>query len=193
MPNNNIQKFELPRLDWYDQEGIDEPTGEIIGRIYKDALIENFNAIEDKSLELQKLNVLDISIPEPSGFVYNDSDLETSDSNQVVNLKSLVKILDLEGYPLKLSFNNTTCTECKFYKLLDNGNDVKIVTVKNINTKATSTQKYVYIDIQNETVVSSASSNLSPSRYKFIGMFINNKIIHQRSQLYPNSTTIKGS
>ena len=45
MPNNDknnnayiVEELVLPRPDWYDTEG----------RIYKDALIENFNAIEDK-------------------------------------------------------------------------------------------------------------------------------------------------
>lgn len=191
MPNDNIQKFELPRPDWYDQEGIDEPTGEIIGRIYKDALIENFNAIEAKSLELQKLDVLDISIPEPSGFVYNDSDLDTSDDNQVINLRSLVKILDLEGYPIELSFSGTTCTKCKFYKLVND--EVKIVNLTNIMTGAITSIPYIYIDIENENVLALASNNLQSSRYKFIGMYTGGKVIHQRSQLYPDSTTIKGS
>lgn len=194
---DKIQKFELPRLDWYDQISTDEQTKEIIGRIYKDALIENFNAIEDKCLELQGLNVLDISIPEPTGFVYDDSDLETSEDNQVVNLRSLIKILDLEGYPLELSFNGTVCSTCKFYKLIESTDpdkeDIKIISIKNVDTKATATSKYIYIDVQNETILSSTSSSLASSRYKFAGMFVNNRIIHQRSQLYPSSTTIKGN
>ncbi len=190
---DKILKFELPRLDWCDQSGgTDQATGEVIGRIYKDALIENFNAIEAKSLELQKLDVLDISIPEPSGFIYNDSNLETSDNNQVINLRSLIKILDLEGYPIELAFNGAMCSKCKFYKLVDD-DEVKIVNLTNINTGATVSRCYMYIDLDNETVISSTDKNLSPSRYKFIGMYTGSKVTHQRSQLYPNSTTIKGN
>ena len=195
MPNN-IDRFKLPREDWYDQEGgIDEHTGEVIGRIYKDALIENFNAIEEKSLELQGLDVLNISIPSPTGFSYNDSNLENSADNQVVNLKSLVKILGLNGYPLKLSFNKAVCTLCKFYKLIttEGSESVKIVTIENLDTKATTTNKYIYIDLVNETLISSSSSTLDKNRYKFIAFcYATDKIIHQRSPLYPTSTTIKG-
>lgn len=193
---DKITKFELPRLDWHDQEGVDEATGEIIGRLYKDALIENFNAIENKSLELQKLDVLNISIPEPDGFIYNDSDLDTSDNNQVINLKSLIKILNLEYYPLSLSFNGTVCTLCEYYKLVTDAQEtdkVVKVSIKNNNSSANNSRPYIYIDSYTDNITSSASATLDNSRYKFIGMLINNKVIHQRSQLYPSTTTIKGS
>ena len=56
----HIEPLTLPRPDWYDQVSVDETTGEIIGRIYKDALIENFNAIEEKLNYLGTLEAKDI-------------------------------------------------------------------------------------------------------------------------------------
>lgn len=192
---DSIQKFKLPRLDWYDQEGTDESTGEIIGRIYKDALIENFNAIEEKSLELQRLDVLNISIPEPEGFIYNDSNLEDSNDNQVINLKSFVEILDLNGYPLKLSFDNNVCTECVYYKNVFTAAEEevpKLVTLKNINTGASNSNPYIFLDIENDTLISSNNSTADSISRLFIGMYTNNKVIHMRSPLYPSSSVIKG-
>lgn len=189
--NDEIKRFELPRLDWHDQVAIDEISGEIIGRIYKDALIENFNAIEDKSLELQKLDVLDISIPEPTDFVYEDSSLESSDDNQVINLRSLVKILSLDGYPLKLSFTNTKCNECRYYKLLDN--DVEIKSLLNIETGASLSKPYIYLDTEHDTLESSSNSNWSSRWRILIGFYVGGNVIHMRSSHYPSSSTIKGS
>ena len=53
-----IDEFELPRLDWHDAEG----------SIYKDALIENFNTIEAKLIELSGLTPLDIILPDISNM-----------------------------------------------------------------------------------------------------------------------------
>ena len=36
-----LEHFKLPRDDWYDTVSTDPETGEIIGRLYKEALIEN--------------------------------------------------------------------------------------------------------------------------------------------------------
>ena len=76
---NKISRFTLPRKDWYDNQGIDSDTGEIIGRIYKDVLIENFNAIEQKLIEISKLDAFDINLPDLSKIVYPDVTLDSED------------------------------------------------------------------------------------------------------------------
>lgn len=188
--SSKVEKFQLPRLDWHDQVSVDAPSGEIIGRIYKDALIENFNAIEEKTDELQSLDVFDITIPDPTSVVYPDTTLESND-NQVINLISLIRILNLEGYPIELSFTGTTCTKCKYYKIV-NDTTVDIRTIQNINTKATDTNRYIYLDMANNTVIASNSATNTDINKKFIGLYTNKKVIHQRSPLYPSVTTIKG-
>ena len=44
--NNKLELFELPRKDWFDEDG----------RIYKDALIDNLNAIEEKLNEIAMIS-----------------------------------------------------------------------------------------------------------------------------------------
>lgn len=192
--NEKIEKFKLPRLDWYDNEGIDTESGEIIGRLYKDALIENFNAIEDKSIEIQGVDVFDIPIPEPSGIEYPDTTLD-SDLNQVVNLASLIQICNLSGYPIKLSFTGTTCTELVYYqyKNISKNQDWTIIKKTNIPTNASNSNPYIWLDTDNQTLVSTSTPYLTSPNGHFIGMYVAGRVIHQRSQLYPNSTIVKGS
>ena len=70
-----IEKLTLPRLDWYDSEG----------RINKDALIENFNAIEAKINEISDVSAFTIIAPDFSTFNYDDTTLESAD-NKIVNI-----------------------------------------------------------------------------------------------------------
>ncbi len=191
--NDKLTHFELPRADWHDQVSIDPKTGEIIGRIYKDALIDNFNAIEKKALEIQGLDVLDISIPDPSSEIesYPDTSLEEEDNNnQIVNLKSLVSMLQINGYPIELQFSGAICTNCKYY-WNKNGTEVDVVSLSNINTGANSNNKFLYLKPQEKTIVST-STDINQQGYVFIGMFVNGRVIHTRSQLYPSTSTIKG-
>lgn len=189
-----IEKFVLPRLDWHDEVDKDTDTQEVIGRIYKDALIENFNAIEAKANEIQAIGIFDVPIPEPpSDLEYPDTDLENSELNQIINLRSLVKILDLEYYPIRCTFSGTTCTECKYYKFNDSAKtDLKIVNLKNVSTGATTSSPYIYIDKQRDTIVS-ASGVSNAQNYTLIGMYTGGKVINMRSQLYPTTSTIIGS
>ena len=99
-----LDKFKLPRDDWYDTVSTDQQTGEIIGRIYKEALIENFNALESKFNELSSLTAHETQIPDFATYDYEDVTLD-SESNKVVNLKSFLTIMDLIGVPLDISFS----------------------------------------------------------------------------------------
>ena len=71
-----ITNFELPRPDWHDDKG----------RIYKDALIENFNAIEAKLTDIAELSAVSTDIPDISGVTFEDVTLG-SDDEMVVNLR----------------------------------------------------------------------------------------------------------
>lgn len=194
--NNKIENFTLPRLDWHDQVSIDAPSGEVIGRLYKDALIEDFNAIEDKSRELQTLDVFDVNIPDPSGVVYPDSTLDSPD-NTIINLNSLINILNLNGYILEANFSGNTCKLLKYYEGINislERNESSIITLKNKSTGASASKPYVYLNLDTRTIYSANSAyGGGQSNSIFIGYYTNNKIIHQRSQIYPNTSTIKGS
>lgn len=192
--NDKIEKFELPRLDWHDQKSVDKPTGEIIGRIYKDALIENFNAIEDKCNEIQELDVFDIAIPEPSGVVYPDVTLD-SDLSSVVNLDSLVKICGLNTYPIDIQFSGTTCTLLRYYRGINisaGHTEAAIVELKDIKTGASTSKPYIFLNADTNTIIVRDRPYNDSNDY-FIGMYTGGKVIHQRSPLYPSSSVIKGS
>ena len=93
-----VTPFELPRPDWYDSDG----------RIYKDALIENFNAIEAR---LKQLSALGQQVIGQGGEIIDTSDIHLDDvtledlPNKILNLRSFLTIMDLFNYPIELSFN----------------------------------------------------------------------------------------
>ena len=160
-----IDKFKLPREDWYDEVRIDSDSGEIVGRIYKDALIENFNAIEEQLNELAGLKGYDTELPDLSNFEYNDSTLESND-RQIINLRSLLNILGLVGYPLECTFSDKICKNLTYF-----GNDNTIHTIKDkeLTTLNDSTSKYVILDYTTNEL--KASDSLGAENTTFIGMY----------------------
>lgn len=99
-----IEKFELPRKDWYDEEG----------RIYKDALIENFNAIENRLIGFQEMSAL-----VPVEIIWDDLDIPDvtlDDPNtKIVNLKSLIAILGLDKMPASINVNGKKIVRLVYY------------------------------------------------------------------------------
>lgn len=167
---NKIDRFTLPRLDWYDNQGTDADTGEIIGRIYKDILIENFNAIEEKLIEMTKLDAFDVNLPDLSTIVYPDVTLE-SDEDCIVNLRSLMNLMDCKKYPITCDFNGTKCTKMVFYT-----EDTKIVERTDWqDTGASDSKPWIYCNLTNGDVTASASST-TPSGSMFIGCYTNGSI-----------------
>lgn len=151
-----IDKFELPRLDWHDAEG----------RIYKDALIENFNAIEAKLIELSGLTPLDIILPDISNMTYEDVTLASPD-NKVVNLKSFVDIMQIKGFPLVCEFNGKTLARLDYY---DEEYKRKNLTDVELNDLGTDGKNYVYLDYSEDTVYVS-DDNSNPNGDILIGVY----------------------
>lgn len=133
-----IERLVLPRLDWYDSEG----------RINKDALIENFNAIEAKINEISDVSAFTINAPDFSTFNYDDTTLESAD-NKIVNIKSLVDILKLKGFPIVCTFNDKVLKKLQYYN--DNYQLVTITDV-NLSSLGTNNQIYVYLDYSEDLV-----------------------------------------
>ena len=151
-----IDKFELPRLDWHDAEG----------RIYKDALIENFNAIEAKLIELSGLTPLDIILPDISNMTYEDVTLASQD-NKVVNLKSFVDIMQIMGFPLDCEFNGKTLARLDYY---DEEYKRKTLTDVKLDNLGTNGKNYVYLDYSGDTVYVS-DDNSNPNGDILIGVY----------------------
>ena len=142
-----LEHFNLPRQDWYDVVSTDEKTGEIRGRIYKDRLIENFNAIETKLNEITKLQPYNTKYPDISKFIYSDVTL-SSDTNKVVNLKSFIDILGLKNTPLVVQFGDKRLVRLAYYD-----NNYKLKNISNIDLSTISnTRPFVIGDIENQTI-----------------------------------------
>lgn len=154
-----LDNFELPRLDWHDEEG----------RIYKDVLIENFNAIQDKLLEISQLDAFEIAPPDISSIVYPDTTLESEDK-AIVNLKSFLRLTGLIGYPLECQFSGNTCTKLAYW-----GEDYTYHTLSNKKTSANKTNPYVYFNHVNGTIASSNSSN-TPTNCVLIGFYTDGRV-----------------
>ena len=162
-----IDNFSLPRNDWVDEEG----------RIYKDALIENFNAIEAKLQELQSLNVFEVTLPDASDIQIDEDVTLDSDDDKVVNLRSFLAITKLNNYPVECSFSGTKLTKLSWW----NNNTYKTIT--NTETNCSTTNKFIYFDPNNSTIT--ATSNTSPATNKIlIGVYSGGQILGINSNNY---------
>lgn len=167
---NKVDRFTLPRLDWYSNEGIDTETGEIIGKIYKDVLIENFNAIEEKLIELTKLDAFDVNLPDLSKITYPDVTLDSAE-DCIVNLRSLMNLMDCRNYPITCDFNGTKCTKMVFYT-----SDSKIIErVDWQETGASDSKPWIYCNLANGDVSATDSAN-TPTNHIFVGCYTNGSI-----------------
>lgn len=175
MPEENnqngeiVEKFVLPREDWYDNEG----------RIYKDALIENFNAIEAKLLQVSRLDAFDVDLPDITKITYPDiEDIETAEDNQIINLKSLLEMSDLIGYPIELVTSGKTIkklcywgTDYQYHQILD-----KTVPMGKVNC-------YVYLNYVLGNVFAN-DSEITPENSVLIGCYVNGIIKHVNTYDY---------
>lgn len=151
-----IENFTLPRTDWVDEQG----------RIYKDALIENLNAIEAKLQEIQELDVFEVTIPDASDIQVPDCDLSSPD-NTVVNLKSFLEIVNIENYPMECSFNGTKLVKLTWWHNYHYNRKV------NVETNANDTNKFISFNPSTGTVLASTTV---PADSVLIGMFTGNQI-----------------
>lgn len=157
--DGTLQPFSLPRGDWYDEEG----------RIYKDILIENFNTIQDKLLQLSQLTPFNTTPPDITQVVYPDVTLD-SPEDKIVNVKSLVDILKLKGYPLVSIFSGNVIKELTYYN-----NNYSLTTIKNVTTTAKASTPYVYLNYVTNSINVSASET-TPTNCLLIGYFSNGTI-----------------
>lgn len=161
-----LDPFELPRLDWYDNEG----------RIYKDALIENFNAIEDKLTEISKLSPYEVQFPDFATLDYEDVTLD-SPANKVVNLKSFIDILNLKGVPIKCVFTGTKCNLLTYY---DNNYKLHEIRNQNVDGLGEDGKIFVVIDTTSDTI--SATDSIDNLNNKLlIGVYNSGALYHIRS------------
>lgn len=156
-----IEPFVLPRLDWHDEEG----------RIYKDALIENFNAIEAKLTELGQLDAFDNPLPDISTLSLEDVTLE-DDDNKIVNLRSFITIFNLVNYPIELTFSGTKIKKISYWN-----SSYSYVTRTNISTNLTAENKYLFYNFTTNSVRVDDESTIQTGE-TLLGVYINGRVIN---------------
>lgn len=164
-----MDNFSLPRTDWYDSDG----------RIYKDALIENFNAIENVLNELQALTPYNITPPDFNTISYTDVTL-SSDDNKVVNLKSLIDILNLKGVPIEMEFTSNVCKTISYYN-----NDYDLITITDftLSDLGVEGKNFIYLDYTEDMIyVSSDTKNANGD--VLIGYYVDNNVYHTLSSVF---------
>jgi len=162
-------KFELPVPDWHDEQG----------RIYKDRLIQNFNAIEQRLIELSEVDSTVDSTPDISKVVYPDVTLNSSDE-KIVNLKSLINIMNLKNYPIECEFTGDNL--CKRLAYYDEINIYRVIINQSISPS--NTNKYILLDYGRGKI--ECSPTLNKTGTVLIGMFNNGKIFHVNGDDYIN-------
>ena len=157
-----IERLVLPRPDWYDEAG----------RINKDALIANFNAIEAKLNELARVSAFDISAPDFSTFNYDDTTL-ASDDNKIVNLKSFIDIMHLKGMPLVCDWDDKVLTKLQYYN-----DSYSLVTISDadLSELGSNNKIWVYLDYSDDLVYISADGT-NPNNDILIACY-DNGIVH---------------
>lgn len=158
MPDNNtraIAHFSLPRPDWYDSDG----------RINKTALIVNFNALESRINLLSGLKVTPISAPDINDISLEDVTLE-SDDNKIVNLRSLINILNFKNIPFNVEFDGTKLKKLNFYN-----DSYQLVTLSDITI---TPRRYIFLNTALDNIIS--RDNYSPSYGTLIGCYQNGMV-----------------
>lgn len=152
------------------------PKGEIVGRLYKEALIENFNAIENKLNELSGLTAYETQVPDFSNYNYEDVTLD-SPNNKVVNLQSFLKIMNLIGVPIECRFTGKLCNKVTYY---DKNMRYHTIVNQKLDDLGTDGKVYIVLDSSNDTV--SAVSDITDLTNKFLlGVYDNGRVYNLRS------------
>lgn len=158
-----IEPFELPRLDWYDEEG----------RINKTALIQNFNAIEAKLNELSGVSAIGIITPDWNSIVIPDTTLESSDES-VINLKSFIDIMNLKNFPLVIQFNGTRLVLLSYYN-----DDYKLINIRDVKLTGLGEdgKDWIYLNPETEEVFISDGTTDSANNI-IIGKYFDGMVLH---------------
>lgn len=162
MTDNYMEHFELPYPEWHDEQG----------RIYKDVLIKNFNAIENKINEILSIDIDSFTKPDISAVVYPDVDLQSGDDTSILNLKSFLEITNLINFPLVVKTDgNNKVTRVEYW-----GDDYVYHTITNSSVVANSSNPYIYLDYGNKEIIRSSSYN-TPTNCVLVAILKDNKLI----------------
>lgn len=161
--------------EWFDQNWYDPNTG----RVYKDVLIKNFNAIEEEINKILAVDINDITIPNIGEVEYPDVSLSDEDADsQILNLRSYLDIVQIINYPLVVKTDgNTLITQVEYW-----GDDLTYHILKNTEEIIpNNSYPYMYLDYGNGAIIRS-SSYTTPSDCVLIGIFRDGKLYTRDSK-----------
>ncbi len=161
--------------EWFDQNWYDPNTG----RVYKDVLIKNFNAIEEEINKILAVDINDITIPDIGEVEYPDVSLSDEDADsQILNLRSYLNIVQIINYPLVVKTDgNTLITQVEYW-----GDDLIYHILKNTDEVIpNNSYPYMYLDYGNGAIIRSASYT-TPSDCVLIGIFRDGKLYTRDSK-----------
>lgn len=161
--------------EWFDQNWYDPNTG----RVYKDVLIKNFNAIEEEINRILAVDINDITIPDIGEVEYPDVSLSDEDADsQILNLRSYLNIAQIINYPLVVKTDgNTLITQVEYW-----GDDLNYHILKNTDEIIpNSSYPYMYLDYGNGAIIRS-DSYTTPSGCVLIGIFRDGKLYTRDSK-----------
>lgn len=134
----DIPHFNVDNIQWHDDQG----------HIFKDKLIEVFDAIEDRINFVSSYKFGDTEKIDISSVVYPDVssvDIEEG-NNKIINFKSFANIMDLVNFPLEIiTDGNVKVLSVKYIN-----SDYDLIEVKPENG-ITATTEYPYIFLDTET------------------------------------------
>lgn len=151
--------FELPIKNWYDEKG----------RIFKDRLITNLNAIEEKIKQIINLDPWTTESPDVRELEFEDVTL-SSDDSKIVNLRSFINIMNLIGYPIECQFNNKTCVKLCYWD-----ENYNYITIKDTSVSCDNTNKYIVLNTNTATITGRSSVTLS-SNERLVGVYCDSRI-----------------
>lgn len=173
-PEPLIDIFTLPYYNWYDD----------LGRIYKDRLIANFNAIERKINELASIDISSITLPDLDNTTYPTVDLDdVGVDDNILSFGNFIQLCDIVNYPLVVDTDgNNTVKRVEYW-----GDDFVYHTVTNSTVYATEDYPYIYLDINDQKIKRSDSTTfLEGYSNVLLAVLVNNKLVTNSSPIPGN-------
>lgn len=144
----------LPYQDWYYKAG-----GVI--RIFKDLLIKNFNALENKINQILNFDAEKIILADTSDIEVPDVYIDDEgDDKRILNRKSFYNICDIINFPLDIWTNGNN--KVTAVKIINNSYQQVIIEAEGDNGTATSTYPYIYLNTANYEIVRNTSYTEDP-------------------------------
>ena len=173
-----IEKLDgLPYPEWYDSDG----------RIYKDILIKNFNALEDKINEVIRFDYSSISAPIISNLEYPDVSLSDVDKdNQILNFKSFLEICNIVNFPLSVK---TSGVKVLTVEIWDENYNHRFINATGDNGTATTTYPFIHLNTSTKEIV--RSNEVSPSNCILLAVLYDSKLVTNNEATPANVNFLK--